>query len=398
MDMNDSRPLISIIVPIYNVEDYLDRCILTIINQTYTNTEIILVDDGSTDHSGTICDKYAKKEKKIQVIHQKNQGLVRARKAGLEAAKGDYIGFVDGDDYIEPNMYCELMDKLRKSKADFIHSGYYAGDENRRMKPFMDGIYRFTEINKLDFICQNVLNTSQKNSMSISPSIWSKLFGAELIKKAYSYVPDSQSLGEDIISLCVCLLEADAIVLTTEAYYHYTIRENSLVHCADSIQMVRYTQLYHSLCNVFAQYGQYDRIRKDLNVYMVQLCVLFLRQACKDTIYMEQYRFPEPDILRDKKIVLYGAGTVGENYYSYFKRTGWCDVVGWIDQSYSERNSVYEMVEGADALDKMEYDLIIVAVKREELSNEIIRMLRAKGIREEKIVWRVPYDMVIGEN
>lgn len=398
MDVNDNRPLISIIVPIYNVEAYLDRCIISIINQIYTNTEIILVDDGSTDNSGTICDRYAEKETRIRVIHQRNQGLVRARKAGLEAARGEYIGFVDGDDYIEPNMYCELMDKLRESKAGFIHSGYYAGDENKRVKPFISGIYNLTEVNRLDFICQNILNTSQKSRMSISPSIWSKLFGAKLIKKAYAFVPDSQSLGEDIISLCVCILEADAVVLTTETYYHYTIRENSLVHCADAMQMVRYTQLYHSLCKVFAKYGKYDRVEKDLNVYMVQFCVLFLKQACKNAIYMEQYRFPELDLLKDKKIVLYGAGTVGENYYSYFKRTGWCNIVGWIDQSFSERNSVYATVEGADALDKMEYDLLIVGVKREELAKEIMQMLCARGIRKEKIVWRVPYDMVIGEN
>lgn len=397
MDRKDSQPLISIIVAIYNVEDYLDRCIISIMKQIYTNTEIILVDDGSTDHSGTICDKYAEKEIRIRVIHQKNQGLVRARKAGLEAAEGEYIGFVDGDDYMEPNMYNELLDKLRKSKAEFIHSGYYAGDENRKINPFIDGIYHFEKINKLDFICQNILNTSQKSSMSISPSIWSKLFCAKLIKKAYAHVPDSQNLGEDIISLCVCILEADTIALTRETYYHYTIRENSLVHCVDPMQMARYTKLYDSLCKIFEKYGKYDRIKNDLRVYLVQLCVLFLKQACDETIYIEQYRFPELDLLKDKKIVLYGAGTVGENYYSYFKRTGWCHIVGWVDQSYLERNTVYPMVEGADALDQMAYDLIIVAVKRQELSKEIIQTLRSRGIRAEKIVWRAPYDMIIGE-
>ena len=97
--------LISVIVPVFNIDKYISKCIESIMEQTYKNLQIILVDDGSTDTSGEICDRYAKKDIRIQVIHKKNGGLVSARNAGLEAAAGEYVGFVDGDDYIDIGFY-----------------------------------------------------------------------------------------------------------------------------------------------------------------------------------------------------------------------------------------------------------------------------------------------------
>ena len=97
--------LISVIVPVYNVEEYLDRCIESIVNQTYKNLEILLIDDGSTDNSYNICDKWAKKDNRIKVVHKENGGVSSARNVGLDVATGDYIGFVDSDDYISIDMY-----------------------------------------------------------------------------------------------------------------------------------------------------------------------------------------------------------------------------------------------------------------------------------------------------
>ena len=125
-----SEPLISVIVPVYNVETYLTKCISSIRKQIYQNLQIILVDDGSTDESAKICDKEALQDYRIEVIHQKNKGLVAARKAGLGIARGEYIGFVDGDDYIDKEMYKELLRELTESGVDFIHSGFY---ENGRV-------------------------------------------------------------------------------------------------------------------------------------------------------------------------------------------------------------------------------------------------------------------------
>lgn len=112
-----SKPLISIIVPVYKVEQYIRKCVDSIRNQTYTNLEIILVDDGSPDGSGKICDEYAEKDARVKVVHKKNGGLSSARNAGLEISKGEYIGFVDSDDYIKSTMYEQLFHLLKSEKT-----------------------------------------------------------------------------------------------------------------------------------------------------------------------------------------------------------------------------------------------------------------------------------------
>lgn len=111
------KPLISVVVPVYGVEKYLPKCVDSILNQTYQNLEIILVDDGSPDNCGRICDSYAEKDSRIRVIHQKNGGLSAARNAGVAVAKGEYISLIDSDDYISPNMYTRMYDAIRENGA-----------------------------------------------------------------------------------------------------------------------------------------------------------------------------------------------------------------------------------------------------------------------------------------
>ena len=119
----EHNPLISVIVPVYNVAEYLSRCVDSILAQSYENLQIILVDDGSTDDSGKICEEYAKKDARIQVIHQNNGGLSSARNAGLDLASGEYIGFVDSDDWIEPEMYAEMLARMEKYDAQLVCAG-----------------------------------------------------------------------------------------------------------------------------------------------------------------------------------------------------------------------------------------------------------------------------------
>lgn len=119
------KPLVSVIVPVYNVEKYLDECVRSIMNQTYQNLEILLIDDGSTDRSPEMCDTYARQDSRVKVIHQHNQGLSAARNTGMNSMKGEYFGFVDSDDYIEPTMYEKLLapmnEGVRMTQCGFWH-------------------------------------------------------------------------------------------------------------------------------------------------------------------------------------------------------------------------------------------------------------------------------------
>ena len=144
---------ISIIIPIYNVEQYLPQCLDSIINQTYKNLEIILINDGSTDNSGKICDNYAKVDNRIHVFHKKNEGVTSARNLGLDKCTGDFIGFVDPDDFIELNMYEILYNEQQRTNADIVWCNYllYYSANNQLLG----------EINSN--IVYNLLNIKQKN-------------------------------------------------------------------------------------------------------------------------------------------------------------------------------------------------------------------------------------------
>ena len=131
---------ISVIVPIYNVEKYLDRCLKSIINQTYKNLEIILIDDGSPDNCGTICDEYAKKDNRIKVVHKDNGGLVKARNTGLDIATGEYISFIDPDDWIELNMYEEMIKIADETNTDIVRCGYYRDNDKESMERISFGV------------------------------------------------------------------------------------------------------------------------------------------------------------------------------------------------------------------------------------------------------------------
>ena len=178
--------LISVIVPIYNVAPYLHECIDSIINQTYKNLEIILVDDGSSDGSEKICDEYAKNDNRIIVIHQQNKGLVCARKAGLKIATGEYIAYVDGDDWIEIQMYEYLLNKILEMDADFIDSGCIKQDKDKKISylPKRES----SKIINLDIdirykIIKNLLIDNISDSYYITPSIWAKLIKKNILKK-----------------------------------------------------------------------------------------------------------------------------------------------------------------------------------------------------------------------
>ena len=196
--------LISVIVPIYNVDKYLEKCIESIINQTYHNLQIVLVDDGSTDSSGMICDYFKSLDNRIEVIHQKNSGLVAARKAGLKICSGDYVGFVDGDDYIDAEMYGELIAHIENTKADIVHSGYFKNNDTAIWGTVENSIYELNS-NNIDEIL-HMLIAPMTSDKIVSASIWSKLYKREVILNSYEKVPNELFYGEDLLCFCNALM------------------------------------------------------------------------------------------------------------------------------------------------------------------------------------------------
>ena len=220
--------LFSVIVPIYNIEKYIKRCIDSVLCQSFTDFELILVDDGSPDNCGAICDEYAKTDERIKVIHKENGGLVSARQAGIKAATGDYVFHLDGDDAVLPDALESAYKIICDTDADIVSFSYKASIDNKigdKVEDLVDeGLYNKAEITEIIF--PKLL--SDKNMKHIFYFLWGKAIKRELATKHQLNVNPDISLGEDLSCIVPCFLEAETVYMSKKAIYLYTIRNDSI--------------------------------------------------------------------------------------------------------------------------------------------------------------------------
>lgn len=231
--------LVSVIVPIYGVEKYLSKCIESIISQTYKNLEIILVDDGSRDNSPQIIDEFAKRDERIVVIHKKNGGLVSARKVGVKIARGDFIQFVDGDDWIDSNMINIMVSNLLKAKADIAMCSYFEVRDKILEHRFMvsSGIYK--DIFLIELKKSALFKTYEPHyTFGIEPVVWNKMFSASILKQIELQIPDSITYGEDTACTFPALVNANSICVIDETLYYYRIHDDSMSKAYSSRQTI----------------------------------------------------------------------------------------------------------------------------------------------------------------
>ncbi len=225
---------ISIIVPIYKVEKYIRQCVDSIISQTYKSLEIILVDDGSPDNCTSICDEYALKDSRIIVIHQDNKGLIEARKSGLRAATGEYVCFVDGDDWIEPDMYDNIRSAVEKYGPDCVITQFYYSYPDKEDKSnyhLYKEYYSRREMEKEVF--PTMLFCEPYYSFGIYPNCWTKVFKKEILEKHLYGVDSRIRMGEDIAFTFPCLMECQSIAFIDKPFYHYRINPESMTKSYD---------------------------------------------------------------------------------------------------------------------------------------------------------------------
>lgn len=224
--------LISIVIPVYNVEEYLDRCIASVRGQIYDNLEIILVDDGSTDRSGIMCDEYARLDSRIKVIHKPNSGLSDARNEGLKHVTGTYIGFVDSDDWIEPQMYDMMYRGCIRENADIAICRYNTCCEGTPKQKGVDNISsdNISPDNITVLTRDELLDAylEDREDIIIYNSVWSKLFKAELVR---GFVFPMGQNSEDIMYTTKAFCNAKRAVYIDGFFYNYVIdRQGSIMN------------------------------------------------------------------------------------------------------------------------------------------------------------------------
>lgn len=266
-------PAISVIVPIYKAEKYLTRCVESILNQSFADLEVILVDDGSPDNCPRICDAYAKVDKRVRVIHKDNAGVSSARNKGIDASEGKYIAFVDSDDWLEPNMYSEMMNTAVEYDCDLVLCDCVKDYPDRSevyTHHIRQGFYDYDHLLK-EYYPHLLMMENVEYPATISNwlCLWRRdLARGNLFGDHLNYV-ESVRFSEDLLFGAQLMSRANSFYyMKGQAYYHYCMNEDSVTHSFDSAKWKNYKLLYEEAEQYFLRIKVYD-FRKQLDLMLL---------------------------------------------------------------------------------------------------------------------------------
>lgn len=402
------KPLISVIVPVYNDELFLHRCLDSILKQTYDVLEILLIDDGSSDGSGQICDEYQLKDDRIKVVHKLNEGTVSARECGLEYAHGELVSFIDGDDWIDGNMYEKLMDfYFQENCPDVVSSGLiYEYPEYGKQRVLLDGTEngRYDKHNIEQTLLPILIYNPLTGHNTILTSVCTKLIDKAVAQKAMSYMRYSLTLGEDgaYVYFLACCCSSLAVI--KEAFYHYEQHKDSQNNRFPLDTFKSLIELKEVMIEGMGGLGWKKNIyiKEQINYYVWNYLSRTIEEQFHLGIGRFMYLFPFARCSKGCTLLLYGAGVVGRSYVKCLENGRYAGKIIWADKNYKElRDSGLSVVSVDEAL-QQHYDYIVVAIEDEAVAGLIIREFLMRGITEEKIIWEkpvriLPYVNDIGE-
>lgn len=391
------NPKISIIVPMYNSESTIGKCIESILQQTLSELEVILVNDGSTDNTLDICKKYSKRDSRIVVVSQENKGLISARKRGVEISSADLIGFVDSDDWIEKDMYENLYEIYNNYHVDVVSSGIfrdYIEEQytNEVLDNFEQGYYE--NINKT--VYPYMLWNKKINDFGIYCTLVNKLFKREILKTVYDNIDERVFYGEDCLTFFSYMMRCKKVYILNKSYYHYVINHNSMCSKTDDRLLTNTYYLYKGLEKAFLGYGELTyRLLEQLKYYILSVESHTLMKLYNLSLMsLMNARFGTLDIKR-KNVILYGAGGSSRVLYNHLIEDCECIVVAWVDKYPDGKDMLcLHKIESRNIIKDLEYDYIVISVISEELYISIKKELKELyDIDDKKIMWgKVEFD------
>lgn len=373
---------VSIIIPVYNTAPYLEECIDSVINQTKRNIEIICIDDGSTDGSDRILDEYAKKNNRVKVLHKDNEGVVRARKTGVKMASAEIIGFVDSDDWIEPNMIEILYEEMISEKVDMVSSGIIRG-KSKQYDGAEERIYKAAE-EKREFFKEMIMLENEESDV-IYPYIVTKLYRKKILLETIRDIDDGIRFREDDCLVYSYIVQCDSFSIIKEAFYHYRIHEASNSFRVDDYYLTRLNSVYLFLRKKFSECIYKDVLLPQLEIYIIKSFILgvnvFMGFGCNAFV---QERYPYMELKQDKKIVIYGAGNYGKRLYEKICKEGEKEVIAILDQTKEWLGD--KKVLRPEEIKGLEYDSILIAIKNKDIVDAVKEKLMSLGVSEDKMV------------
>lgn len=381
---DQKKKTVSIIVPAYKVERFLANCIESLINQTYREIEIILVDDGSPDTSGEICDQYAKQDKRILVIHQPNKGLVNARKAGLKIATGEYVTYVDGDDFVELN-YCELLiQEIIENDADVVIGGYIRNYHGRTFfinNKLPAGRYQGANLKS---VWREMIFNGNFFAHGISTYSWGKLFKRDLLLSIQMSVPAEITIGEDAACVYPLISKANSIVISQTTGYHYIQHQTSMLKNFSDVK----TEL-NSLSNLFRFLLRNFEHHEYFNFFLNQLKPYLLSQLMARTgavVKSEDgtIKLMGHNILISDRIVIYNSGTFGQQIYKRLQQLKFPNIL-WVDEDADLSIKDNLPVKDPQCLKDTTFDKLFIASLNPDFTYRVVNYLNNLGIVNDKI-------------
>lgn len=275
-------PILSIIIPIYNVELYLDRCMKSVLNQTLKDIEIILVDDGSPDNCPVMCDAYAEKDSRIKVIHKPNGGLGLARNSGLELASGKYIAFLDSDDFVDLDFYESLVNSAEAHQADMCIAGFT--DEFFTKSVSYPNIYAgqvFQAPDTVDVVLRSMIGADKKGEDDMGMSVWKSVYAKALIDRfRLKFVSEREYISEDIIFNICFLGKAKKVCINDSVGYHYCHNENSLTTRYKKDRFEMYKKLYDYELRLLRKFSSYEVLKERAqSIFLANTRVVILQEV-----------------------------------------------------------------------------------------------------------------------
>ncbi len=384
---------LSIIVPVYNAENTLKDCIESILNQTYEDFELILVDDGSKDASPELCDYYAEKDARICAIHTRNVGPFHARKLGAKKAKGEILTFSDADDWLMSTAFEEAMEIFEKENPDIYTHAYMYEDGETEKNLYEEGMYIGNDIREM--IIPGMMFDPVAGGRRLNPSLCTKFVKKDLFMRVTESVRDRIAFGDDAIVTYPLVCMAERMFLSNKGLYCYRNHASSCTHTFPLKRIAEVRSFHDNIKRLFEKMGMLEELEYQAENYTRSFFAMMMRNWYGMELSPVMFCFPYNDIEKGSRVFIYGAGNVGKSYINGLKLTNYVEVAGWADENY-KNIAVYngERIIAPEHIKGVQFDVLLIAVWNEKTAFDIKKHLTDTGIPADKIVWKKPVRII----
>lgn len=379
--------LISVIVPIYNLDAYLYQCLNSIVGQSYKNIEIILVNDGSTDNAVEICEYFRKSDSRIKVIDKPNGGLVSARKAGLNYSIGKYVFYIDGDDWIQSDCIEQYYKIASAHDTDIVIGGYrreFLGNFVTIYNSISPGFYNRSQIESA--VLPYMISHGEFFNHGLNTYSWGKLYKRSTILALQNRVPDEVMIAEDAALVYPAVYQSKAIYIADIALYNYRQRPNSILKSTsfDNREIGRISAAFQYLANVLYINNSKYGMKQQLQAYFVAIVTIRSGGFFSNIELYEKFRI-FGSIPRGARLALYNSGSFGQHVYKHLQHNRIFKLEGWFDRDYKENNILKMPVRNPEDIHSCEFNFLILPSFDSALHAEVEALFDMQGIDHTKI-------------